>query len=418
MARTMTMTGAPPTIDRSRSMSIYDHGLLAAVIMLMGVGVLMVYSASIYTAEQNMGNGNHYLFRQLLNVGVGCVGLLAGMFIHYHRIRRLVYPLLCVSIIMLFILLIPGLGTTVGRSTRWFRFAYFSFQPSELAKFAFVAWLAYSLEKKNEKIRSFTVGFLPHLLVAGLIMGLSLAQPDFGTCMILAAIMVSLLYIAGTRISYILLLFFAAIPIIVKYVVLNSTRAARMVAFLDPWEHRYDIGYQTVNSLAAFGSGGMTGMGLGASRQKFGYIPEAQTDFIFPILGEEFGFVGVLCIIAIFAFVVARGIAIAWNARDDFGRYLAFGISLLIGLQAAVNMGVSLNLLPTKGLTLPFISFGGTSLLVAAFSVGVLLNISRWSQMPVDAEPPVPQQRKKNFSEKRRKKSVSQTTQAVREFTG
>jgi len=312
------------------------------------------------------------------------------MTLHYRKLRDWVYPLLIVSLILLALLLTP-LGHNVGRSTRWFRLPFISFQPSELAKLAFIFWLAYSLEKKHGKLRTFAVGFLPHLLVMGLIMALCLAQPDFGTCMVLAAIMVLMLFVAGTRVGYILLLAFLAVPVFVKYVVLNEMRWARLVAFIDPWNeaHRWGVGYQTVNSLSAFGSGGVTGLGLGASRQKFGYIPEAQTDFIFPILGEELGLIGVVVVIALFVLVVARGISIATRASDDFGRYLAYGITMLIGIQAAVNIGVSLGLLPTKGLTLPFISFGGTSLVVIAFGVGVMLNISRWSDPSTAAPPPV-----------------------------
>ena len=194
--------------------------------------------------------------------------------------------------------------------------------------------------------------------------------------MVLAGVMVSLLFVAGTRVSYILALFFTAVPILVKLIADNSMRMRRILAFLDPWEHRQDVGYQAVNSLVAFGSGGVQGMGLGASRQKFGYLPEVQTDFIFPIIGEELGLIGVTVVLGLLIYVVCRGMAISWNAKDEFGRYLAFGIAMLFALQAIINIGVALSLLPTKGLTLPFVSFGGSSLLVNCFAAGVLLNIS------------------------------------------
>lgn len=356
----------------------HDAGFLFAIIALLSIGVVMVYSASIYVAgaDPNIGDGEFYLRRQSINVAIGLVALILGMSLNYRQMRKWVYPLLLLSILSLALLLVPGLGTTVGRSTRWFRFPFFSFQPSEAAKFAFIAWMAYSLEKKNQKMQSFSIGFLPHILVVGVIMTLCLAQPDLGTCVVLAGVMVSLLFVAGTRVSYILALFFTAVPILVKLIANNSMRMRRILSFRDPWEHRQDVGYQAVNSLVAFGSGGVQGMGLGASRQKFGYLPEVQTDFIFPIIGEELGLIGVTVVLGLLIYVVCRGMAISWNAKDEFGRYLAFGIAMLFGLQAIINIGVALSLLPTKGLTLPFVSFGGSSLLVNCFAAGVLLNIS------------------------------------------
>lgn len=380
----VSMLSEPP--NPSTAMRPYDTALMAVVLVLIGTGVVMVYSSSVYVAEAMLNDGAHYLHRQLINATVGLVAMMFGMTLPYRKLRDWVYPLLALSLILLLLLLIPGVGTTVGRSTRWFRLPFFSFQPSELAKLAFIVWLAYSLEKKNTRMKSFTIGFLPHLLCCGLIMVLCLAQPDFGTCLVLAGLMVLMLFVGGTKVSYIALLFFLAVPVVVKVIAGNSMRMQRILAFLDPWEHRYDVGYQAVNSLAAMGSGGMWGLGLGESRQKIGYIPEAQTDFILPIIGEELGFVGVAAILLMFAFVVFRGVVIAWRAKDDFGRYLAFGITMLIGIQAIVNMGVSMSLLPTKGLTMPFISFGGTSLVMMGFAVGVLLNISRDAQLPTPPE--------------------------------
>ncbi len=374
----------------SSNFRTHDGLFLAAIIALMCIGVVMVYSASIYLAASNpdIGDGTFYLKRQLINVGLAIVALMLGMGMNYRDLRKVVYPLLLVSILALALLLIPGLGTTVGRSTRWFRVGFFSFQPSEVAKFAFILWLAYSLEKKREKMTSLSIGFIPHLLVLGVITVLCLAQPDLGTCIVLAAIMVTLLFVAGTRVSYLLALFFMAVPVILKFIVFNEMRWNRMMAFLNPWEVREGVGYQAVNSLVAFGSGGMTGMGLGASRQKFGYLPEVQTDFIFPIIGEELGLLGVVCVLGLLVYVICRAMAVAWNAKDDFGRFLAFGISLLFGFQAVINIGVALSLLPTKGLTLPFVSFGGSSLLVCAFAAGVLVNISQADE-PEEADKPM-----------------------------
>ena len=379
----------------------YDTALLFAVLALVGIGVVMVYSASVYVAEVSKGDGAYYLKRQLLNAGIALAALGAGLSLHYRRLRQLVYPILLASLALLAILLVPGIGATAGRSTRWFQAFGFSFQPSEMAKLAFIIYLAYSLEKKNEKIRTFAVGFLPHLLVCAVIMLLALAQPDLGTCIVLAIVLVGMLFVAGTRVSYIVALTLLAIPVLFKLIAGNSMRMQRMLAFLDPWEHRYDSAFQIANALAAIGSGGLTGLGLGASRQKIGYVPEAQTDFILPIIGEELGFIGVVVVVGLMGFVVMRGLAIAWKAKDDFGRYLAFGITLLIGVQAVINMGVAVALLPTKGLTLPFISYGGTSLIVTCFSVGVLLNISRHNELEHEPEPPPKKPKLKTLTVKR-----------------
>ena len=362
----------------SPSFGGHDAGFMFAIIGLMSIGVVMVYSSSVYMAATNPDilDGTFYLKRQTLNVALGLLALIFGMSLNYRQMRKWVYPLLLLSIASLALLLIPGLGHTVGRSTRWFRLPFFSFQPSEVAKFAFIVWLAYSLEKKTLKIESFSVGFLPHILLLGVVMVLCLAQPDLGTCVVLAGIVVSLLFVAGTRVSYLAALFFTGVPILINLIANNSMRMQRILAFLDPWKHRSDVGYQAVNSLVAFGSGGVQGMGLGASRQKFGYLPEVQTDFIFPIIGEELGLIGVTVVFGLLIYVVCRGMSIAWNARDDFGRYLAFGITMMFALQAIINIGVALSLLPTKGLTLPFVSFGGSSLLVNSFAAGVLLSIS------------------------------------------
>jgi cell division protein FtsW len=358
------------------------------VLTLMGLGVVMVYSASIHIATLKEGDGGHYLVRQGASAIVALVALGFGIAFPYRNLRRVVYPVLLLSLAALALLLVPGLGVTAGNATRWFRLPFFSVQPSELAKLAFVIWLAWSIEKKDTEIKSFTIGLLPHLLVCGALILLCLAQPDLGVCIVLASVMVLMLFVAGTRVSYLLGMFFVAVPVLTQTIATNSMRMQRILAFLDPWEHRYAGGYALVNSMTAMGSGGLWGRGLGGSLQKYGYIPEAQTDFIFPIIGEELGFVGATAVILLFAFLVFRGVRIALAAPDGFGRHLAFGLTALIGVQATINIGVSMALLPTKGLTLPFISYGGSSLVVSAFAVGVLLNISRRRQAEVEASTP------------------------------
>jgi cell division protein FtsW len=361
-----------------------DGVLLWLTVGLMGLGLVMVYSASIHVANSSYHDGAHYLERQMVSAGLGLAGLVVGLLMPYRALRAYVRPLLVISLLLLVVVLIPGIGTTAGKATRWIRFPGFSFQPSELAKIAFVVWIAHSLERKATQIRTFSMGLLPHLMVCGLFILLCLAQPDLGVCIVLSLVMVAMLFAAGTRMSYLVALFLVAAPLLVSAIANNDMRMRRILAFLDPWEHRYDTAYALVNGMAAMGSGGLTGQGLGAGMQKFGYIPEAQTDFIFPVIGEELGFVGCALVIAAFVGILWRGWRIAVAATDDFGRHLAYGITMLIGVQAAINIGVSLALLPTKGLTLPLISFGGTSLVLSAFQIGVLLRISAESQ-PTEA---------------------------------
>ena len=292
----------------------------------------------------------------------------------YSVYRRLAYPLLGVSIVALVAVL--KLGSRAGGAIRWFRLGPLSFQPGELAKLALCIYLASLLARKAEKVRVFSVGFLPPLVVTGVMMGLLLKQPDLGTAAIFGAVALGLLFVAGTRTSYLIIAVLVAAPAGWKFIVSTPFRMRRMLAFLDPWAFRRDVGYQITESLISVGSGGLTGLGLGDGRQKLFFLPEAHTDFILSIIGEELGLCGVLCVVLGFSVLVWRGLRAAFRARDMFGCYLAFGITAMFGLQALVNIGVVLGSLPTKGLPLPFISYGGTSLVVSLFMAGILGNIS------------------------------------------
>jgi len=357
-----------------------DVWLAGATLGLLTVGIVMVYSASIGPADARVGNPEFYLSRHALYVGLGLLALVAGMLIPYHAWRKLSYPALLGSIGLLVLLLF--VGETYGRSTRWLNVGFTTIQPSELAKFGFVVYLARSIADKTERMRRFSVGFLPHVLVLVVIMVLSLAQPDLGTCIILALLMVMMLFVAGTRLSFIMAMAFVAAPAAAR-LIMNSARWDRIKAFVDPWSYRFDEGFQTVNALTAFGSGGLTGAGLGSGPQSIGgFLPEAESDFILPIIGEELGFVGVTAVLLLFVVLIVRGATIAWRIRDDFGRFLAFGLTMLVGVQASINAAVAVGLMPTKGLTLPFVSFGGSSLMVSLLTVGVLLNVSRAASAP------------------------------------
>ncbi len=367
---------SPDLSHELRRIESWDTGLLMATVMLLGIGSVMVYSATINADTLNHDNGEATLRKHLIHVGIGIGALVGAMAIPYRAWKRLVYPSLLLVTVLL--LLVTFFGTTAGNARRWLSLPGFNIQPAEMAKLAFVIFLAYSLDKKGERIRSFAVAFIPHLSVCGMLIMLCLSQPDFGTSLILVMLMFAMLFVAGTRLSYISLFVCVGGFLVFQAIASNSMRLGRVMMWLDPWGHRSDGGYQMVNSLIAIGSGGLTGQSLGFGGQTLtGYLPEGHTDFILSVLAEQLGFVGVLVVITLFGLLVSRGLSTAVNARDDFGRFLAFGITLLLGLQAVINMLVAVALIPTKGLTLPFVSYGGSSMLVSCFAVGILLSVSR-----------------------------------------
>ncbi len=360
----------------SATESTLDLPLLGVTLLLVVFGVVMVYSASAVFAEHQHHDGQYYLVRQSLYAVLGLLGL--GFFarLDYRGLRRLTYPLLAVTALLL-VAVVVGFGHEGGGAARWLRLGPIRIQPAEIAKVTLVLWLAHSLSKKSLKIRTFSVGFLPHLLVAGFLMLLCLRQPDFGSAVVLGALTFTLLFVAGARTGYILGAVVLALPVARWLIIGTGYRLHRWQAFVDPWHHRGDSAYQLVESLLSFGSGGLTGVGLGDSRQKLFFLPEAHTDFIGAIIGEELGFIGVSALLAAYTFLAWRGVRIALRASDDYGAYVAFGITTLLALQALINLGVAMGQLPTKGLTLPFISFGGSSLVVDLAGIGILLSVSR-----------------------------------------
>jgi cell division protein FtsW len=283
---------------------------------------------------------------------------------------------LILAVLGLVLVLVPGVGSTIGGARRWIRVPAFSVQPAEFAKFAWVLYLAFSLAKKREKVATFSIGLLPHLAVLSVLVGLCMAEPDFGSSIGLIFLMFALLFAAGAKLSYLIGSVLVAIPIAYHAIASSPYRMQRILAFLDPWAHRHDVGYQVAESLISIGSGGIFGLGLGDGRQKLFFLPEAHTDFIFAMIGEELGLLGVSVVIGLYGIIIWRGIRAALAAPEPFGTYLGLGITSLIAFQATVNMCVAMGLVPTKGLTLPFISYGGTSLAVLMGSSGVLLSIS------------------------------------------
>jgi cell division protein FtsW len=353
----------------------YDITLLFSVLFLVGIGIVMVYSASSALALKNFSSDYYFLKRQAFFSLMGMIALVVCGHIPLSVYRSLAYPLLATALILLLLVPFSNLGVTAGGAKRWLSIMSFSFQPAEIARLAMVIYLAYSMSKKQENIKDFSIGFLPHLIVLSLFTGLILLQPDFGSVVILATITWILLFVGGVRLRYLLSFVLLILPI-VYYVLVNADyRLRRITSFLDPWQYPTEDGYQIIHSLMAFGTGGVWGTGIGKGYQKLFYLPEPHTDFIFSVIGEELGLVGILIIIALYALILWRGISIARNAGDAFSVFMATGITAAILLQVCVNMCVTLGLVPTKGLTLPFLSYGGTSLLVNMASIGILMNI-------------------------------------------
>lgn len=352
-----------------------DIVLAALIVALIGFGVVMVYSASAVQATLHLHDPQFFLKRQAAYAFVGLTLFFVLGAVDYHRLYKLTYPVLG-GVGVLLLLCIAGLGHSGGGATRWLALGPVHIQPAEMSKLALVCWLSYSLAKKADAVKTFTVGFLPHLLVAGLFMLLCMKQPDFGSSVVLLLLTFTMLFVAGAKVGYILgasILggVFGAVSIMSK-----QYRLDRYMAWMNMDQHRADLAYQPFQSVMSFGSGGTWGTGVGKGLQTL-YLPEAHNDFIAAIIGEELGFVGILALCIVYLALVARGVRAAYRAPDDYGSYLAFGISTMFGVQALVNLCVALAILPTKGLTLPFLSFGGSSLLVNAVAAGILLNVSR-----------------------------------------
>jgi len=357
----------------------YEPFILISVLLLIGIGLVAVYSASSVLAEERFGDHYYYLKRQIGFCLFGLLFMILAKNINYLFYRRMVYFFLGSSLILLVLLFAPGLGVKVGGAQRWFRFGFISIQPSEIAKLSLAIFVAYSMSKNIENIGTFFHGLLPHLLVAAIFITLILLQPDLGTAIIIGMWMLILLFIGGVNLGQILVLVGLITPVVFYLVSHTAYRLNRWWAFLNPWEDPHGFGFQIIHSFLAFGSGGLLGAGIGNSKQKLFYLPEPHTDFILAIIAEEIGFIGVSVLLILFAFIIIRGIKIALNAPELFGTYLAMGISCMLALQVIVNMGVVMAILPTKGLTLPFISYGGSSLIVSLIGMGILMNISKRS---------------------------------------
>jgi cell division protein FtsW len=357
-----------------------DFLLMASILGLLAIGIVMVYSSSAILAEYQFGDSFYYVKRQLLFAVLGIVSMYTLMNIDYWVWRRWAGWLLLSCYLLLIIVLLPGVGLVRGGAQSWLGVGSFSIQPAEFVKLAIILFLAKMMADRPERIPSFWQGMFPALLLSGLAFALIMMQPDLGTGAVLMATTVVMLYAAGSRMLHLGGLAVMGLAAFAALIAAAPYRMQRIVAFLDPWQDPQGAGYQLLQSLYAIGPGGLMGLGLGKSIQKFGYLPEPQTDFIFSILAEELGFLGGSLVLVLFAVLAWRGIRVAMYAPDFYGSLVAIGIISMIMIQVVINIGVVTGLLPVTGITLPFLSYGGSSLTIVLTAVGLLLNISRHAQ--------------------------------------
>ncbi len=347
------------------------------VLILICIGIVMIYSASCVNAMESFKDSMYYLKRHMLFLLMGLSASVVVMSIDYRLIQPYARWIIFASIVMLMLVLIPHIGKESYGARRWFKIGPINFQPSEMAKLAVIIYTADFLSRKQHMVRDFWRGFVPPVIVMGIACALTVKQPDLGTTVEMAVVVMGMLFAAGARLRHLGGMMCSAIPLVIYLVVKEPYRMARISAFLDPWQDSQGIGFQLTQSQIALGSGGWFGVGLGHSEQKLFYLPAAHTDFILSIIGEEMGLVGAAAIIVLFIAFVWLGSRIIRQTTDSFGYFIALGVVLMFGLQAMVNVGVSIGAFPTKGLPLPFISYGGSALIFHMMAIALLLNIAK-----------------------------------------
>lgn len=372
-----------------------DWLLVGAVMLLAAFGLVMAFSASVFEAVHRHGTETFFLHRHIAWLGVGLFAFLTAAHVPYQRLARAARPILLAAIGMLLLLHVDGIGVTVNKATRWLQIGPLRFQPGELAKVAFAIYLARSLAEKAARnaAHTFTLGIAPPMMVWALLFVLFMTQPDFGSGVVLGVLLFVMTFVAGARFAYLLLLGGGGIAAAITFVLHDPMRSKRFAAFLEPLKYQDSGAYQLVHGLLAIGNGGVFGRGLGGSHMKLGFVPEAHTDFVLAIIGEELGLVGVAFVASMYIFICIRGLRIALNAPCEFGRLLGVGLTSLVGIHAAINFGVVMGMLPTKGLTLPLVSYGGSSLVIFATIFGVLVNIGRGGRPDPRAPRPGDRQR-------------------------
>jgi len=356
-----------------------DIRISIAVIItfLISIGIAMIYSSSGVYALEELGVKTYFVNRHLLFLCIGLLACFGAMSFDYRNLAAAVKPLMIVVFVLLILVLIPGIGKESFGARRWFKLGAINFQPSEFAKLVMLVYVADFLARKQNRIKDFWEGFLPPIFMLGAVCLLIVKQPDLGSSLLITVIILIMMFAAGARILHVGFLVLLASPVLFLLIVMVPYRLRRITSFLRPSDDMQGVGFQLAQSQIALGSGGIFGVGLGKSAQKLFYLPAAHTDFIFSIIGEELGLMGTLAVVVLFAAFIWQGARIAKRITDPFGYHLAFGIVVMIGLQAVINIGVSIGAFPTKGLPLPFISYGGSALIFNMMAVGLLLNISR-----------------------------------------
>lgn len=350
------------------------------VVLLLMLGIVMIYSSSAVHADTISGDSMYFVKRHLMFLVMGLIAAVMCMVVPPGFFRDNAKTIMLISLFLLVLVLIPGIGTKAGGARRWIRVLGFGLQPSEFAKIALILYLSDFTTRKRYMLGSLVKGFLPALFVIGFTGGLILLEPDLGTSVAAGFIGIVILFVSGVNLKHLGVLMAAAVPLLLAAIVCAPYRIKRVLAFVSPWEDPKGIGFQLVQSFIALGSGGLFGVGLGASKQKLFYLPQSHTDFIYSIIGEELGFIGAISVLILFAVIVWYSLKLSFKVKELFMSRVIFGIGMMIAFEVIVNVGVSAGALPTKGLPLPFISYGGSSLVVHMAAIGILLNMSRGAE--------------------------------------
>jgi cell division protein FtsW len=357
----------------------FDFWILITVLMLLLLGTVMITSASTSFAYSTKGDTFFFLKKQLQSLPISIFAMVFLMYFDYKKLGKLSPVIFLASIVLLILVAIPGIGTQIKDARRWLYIGPINFQPSEFTKIAVILFFSYSLSKRKDTLKSFFKGLLPYLLILGFVLGLIIIEPHMSGTVVVALIVMTILFCAGAKISHFILLAVPAVIGLAGLVIIEPYRMARITSFIDPWAHKLDGGWQVIQSLMAIGSGGLFGRGLGRSLQKYLYIPEPHNDFIFAVMAEELGFIGVTVVIILFLIFIWRGIKVAMTAPDSFASLVAIGITSLVAYQFIINILVVTSSIPNTGMPLPFFSYGGTSMIFLMGGIGILLNISKYS---------------------------------------
>lgn len=360
----------------------FDPVLVAAVCGLVLFGIIMVYSASSYNAEVNYGNEYYYMYKQIIGAILGFSAMFVLSVIDYHILIKFRYTILAISYVLLVLVFVPGIGVENYGAKRWINLPFFTIQASEIAKFGFIVFSAAYMAKNYKKMNTF-LGILPVLAVGASMCVLIILEPNMSITMCVIMLMFAMLFVGGARIKHFVLMAVPVVLLVPVLIVLEPYRLDRLMAFLNPWESPLEEGYQLIQSFYALGSGGLFGVGLFNSRQKYLFLPFSESDFIFSVIGEELGYFGCAAVIAVYVVIIWRAVRIAKNSNDRFGCYLSAGIAALIAVQTLINIAVVSGSIPPTGLPLPFVSAGSSSLIVFCASVGVLLSVERFSHKSV-----------------------------------